>query len=198
MPEEHPDIRFVEVIVTQANRCREIIRGLLDFARQREPDRSPNDINMALQDSLTFLENQALFQNVHIEMELDPELPMATIDPSQMERVFLNMMINAAEAMEGEGSLTLTTEFDPVAEQIIILVSDTGHGITEEDQRRIFDPFFTTKEVGQGTGLGLALSYGIIREHDGSITVDSTVEEGTTFTVRLPATIGKKVPAVNE
>ena len=198
MPAEHPDVRFVEVIVTQANRCREIIRGLLDFARQREPVRRPNDINLALQDSLTFLENQALFQNVHIEMELDPELPMAIIDPSQMERVFMNMMINAAEAMDGEGCLTLTTEFDPDDVQIIILVSDTGRGITEEDKRRIFDPFFTTKEVGQGTGLGLALSYGIIREHDGSIAVESEVDKGTTFIVRLPASIEEKVPEVNE
>jgi two-component system NtrC family sensor kinase len=197
MPAEHPDVRFVEVIVTQANRCREIIRGLLDFARQREPVRRPNDINLALQDSLTFLENQALFQNVHIEMELDPELPMAIIDPSQMERVFMNMMINAAEAMDGEGCLTLTTEFDPDDVQIIILVSDTGRGITEEDKRRIFDPFFTTKEVGQGTGLGLALSYGIIREHDGTIAVESEVDKGTTFIVRLPASIEEKGPEVN-
>jgi two-component system NtrC family sensor kinase len=197
MPEEHPDIRFVEVIVTQANRCREIIRGLLDFARQREPDRSPNDINTVLQDTVTLLENQALFHNIQIEMALDPELPLAVIDPSQMERVFMNMIINAAEAMEGQGNLTLTTEFDPIEEQIIIFVSDTGYGINEADMRRIFDPFFTTKEVGQGTGLGLALSYGIIREHEGSISVESEVGKGTTFIVRLPAAFEEKVPIVN-
>jgi signal transduction histidine kinase len=197
MPEEHPDIRFVEVIVTQANRCREIIRGLLDFARQREPDRSLNDINMVLQDTVTLLENQALFHNIQIEMALDPELPVAVIDPSQMERVFMNMIINAAEAMEGQGNLTLTTEFDPIEDQIIILVSDTGQGITEDDMQRIFDPFFTTKEVGQGTGLGLALSYGIIREHEGSIAVESEVGKGTTFVVRLPAALEEKVPIIN-
>jgi two-component system NtrC family sensor kinase len=197
MPEEHPDIRFVEVIVTQANRCREIIRGLLDFARQREPDRSRNDINTVLQDTVTLLENQALFHNIQIEMALDPELPLAVIDPSQMERVFMNMIINAAEAMEGQGNLTLTTEFDPIEEQIIIFVSDTGNGINEDDMQKIFDPFFTTKEVGQGTGLGLALSYGIIREHDGSIAVESEVGKGTTFSVRLPAALEEKAPIVN-
>jgi len=197
MPEEHPDIRFVKVIVTQANRCREIIRGLLDFARQREPDRSPNDINTVLQDTVTLLENQALFLNIQIEMALDPELPLAVIDPSQMERVFMNMIINAAEAMEGQGNLTLTTEFDPMEEQIIIFVSDTGNGINEDDMQKIFDPFFTTKEVGQGTGLGLALSYGIIREHEGSIAVESEVSKGTTFIVRLPASLEEEAPIVN-
>jgi two-component system NtrC family sensor kinase len=122
---------------------------------------------------------------------------LAVIDPSQMERVFMNMIINAAEAMEGQGNLTLTTEFDPIEEQIIIFVSDTGNGINEDDMQKIFDPFFTTKEVGQGTGLGLALSYGIIREHDGSIAVESEVGKGTTFSVRLPAALEEKAPIVN-
>jgi len=186
MPAEHQDIDYVDKIVIQANRCRDIIRGLLDFARQREPNKTLCDVNSVLQECMSLLENQALFHNIQITKELDPKLPSAVIDPSQIERVFMNMIINAAEAMGGSGNLTLATRSDPIGGIIEIVIADTGHGIAEEDMRRIFDPFFTTKEVGQGTGLGLAISYGIVKEHGGSILVESAVGKGTTFTVRLP------------
>ena len=101
----------------------------------------------------------------------------------------MNIIINAAEAMEGYGNLTLATGFDPIEHFIEVIIADTGHGIAEEDMRRIFDPFFTTKEVGQGTGLGLAISYGIVKEHGESILVESAVGKGTTFTIRLPVIV---------
>ena len=188
MPSRNPETRYVEVIVTQANRCRDIIRGLLDFARQREPNKVSTDINILLHESMSLLENQALFHNIQITKEFEAKLPSAIIDPSQIERVFMNIIINAAEAMDGSGRLALRTKFDPSEGFIDILFEDTGHGISEEDTRRIFDPFFTTKEVGRGTGLGLAISYGIVQEHGGTILVDSTIGRGTTFTVRLPVT----------
>ncbi len=111
---------------------------------------------------------------------------MAVIDPSQIERVFMNMIINAAEAMDGSGELTITTREITKTGDIAISFADTGTGISEENLRKIFDPFFTTKDVGHGTGLGLAISYGLVRSHKGSILVDSKVGTGTTFTINLP------------
>jgi hypothetical protein len=110
------------------------------------------------------------------------------MDPSQVQQVFMNMIINAAEAMSGVGQLTLTTRHVPADSAIEAEFTDTGHGVSQEDLDRIFDPFFTTKEVGHGTGLGLAISYGIVQEHKGTITVESQVGQGATFTIRLPVT----------
>jgi two-component system NtrC family sensor kinase len=186
MPEEYPGTDYVEKIVVQANRCRDIIRGLLDFARQREPVKTLCNVNIVLQDSISLLENQALFHNIEVVKEFDAEIPEAVIDPSQIERVFINMIINAAEAMDGVGRLTLLTNPGPIDETIEVVIADTGHGISKENLRRVFDPFFTTKVVGRGTGLGLAISYGIVKEHGGTISVKSKVGLGTTFIIRLP------------
>jgi two-component system NtrC family sensor kinase len=186
MPTDDPNVASVRIIVNQANRCRDIIRGLLDFARQREPDKALCNVNDILLESISLLERQALFHNVKITKDFDVELPVTTIDPSQIERVFLNMIVNAAEAMNGQGNLTLATRYDPLEDCIEAEISDTGHGIKAENLRYVFDPFFTTKEVGKGTGLGLAISYGITREHDGTISVKSEVGKGTTFIIRLP------------
>jgi signal transduction histidine kinase len=103
-----------------------------------------------------------------------------------MQQVFMNLIINAAEAMESGGRLTLATRFDPAEGCVEVEFRDTGHGISEEDMERIFDPFFTTKDVGHGTGLGLSISYGIVKEHKGAISVESEVGRGATFVVRLP------------
>ncbi|MEW6568936.1 MAG: cache domain-containing protein, partial [Chloroflexota bacterium] len=176
----------VRKVVTQADRCRDIIRGLLDFSRQRKPDKTVCSINAVLQECIALVENQALFHNIQIIEELQPDLPTAVIDPSQIERVFMNLIINAAEAMDGGGKLMLATRYDPEHTAIEIRVSDTGHGIPAEYLDRIFDPFFTTKDPGHGTGLGLAISYGIVKEHRGTISVESEPGKGTTFTVRLP------------
>ncbi len=173
-------------IVTQANRCRDIIRGLLDFSRQRKPDTTVCDINAVIQECVTFVENQASFQNIEIVERFETDLPMTVVDPSQMQQVFLNMIINAAEAMEDGGTLTLETRSNLTERTIEIIITDTGYGIPEEHFAKLFDPFFTTKEVGHGTGLGLAISYGIIREHEGEISIESKVGEGSTFRIRLP------------
>jgi two-component system NtrC family sensor kinase len=179
----------LQKIVTQANRCRDIIRGLLDFSRQRKPDKTLCDINNVLKECVSLLEDQALFHNIRIISNLEVKLPMAVIDPSQIERVFMNMIINAAEAMEGSGQLTLITRFDPVGRFIDVEFTDTGHGIAKKNLEKIFDPFFTTKDTGHGVGLGLAISYGIIKEHKGTIIVESEVDKGTTFIVRIPVMV---------
>ena len=182
-----PDTKFsLEKIVGQADRCRDIIRGLLDFSRQRAPDKTYFDINSIIDDCVSLVELQALFHNIQIIRNLQSDLPMAVIDPSQIERVFMNLIINAAEAMEGSGHLTISTRENQDTDDIEIAFSDTGTGISEENIKRIFDPFFTTKDVGHGTGLGLAISYGLVRSHKGSILVESEVGHGTTFTVILP------------
>jgi two-component system NtrC family sensor kinase len=179
----------LQKIVVQANRSRDIIRGLLDFSRQRKPDKTLCNINNLLTESLSFLENQALMQNIKIVTQFDNDIPSIVIDPSQVQRVFINMIVNAAEAMNGNGQLSMTTLHNLPKGFIEVVISDTGTGITEENLEKIFDPFFTTKETGHGVGLGLAISYGIIKEHGGSISVESEVGIGTTFTIRLPVTV---------
>ncbi len=187
---DDPTKQTLQKIVVQANRSRDIIRGLLDFSRQRKPDKTLCNINNLLTESLSFLENQALMQNIKIVTHFEDDIPSIVIDPSQVQRVFINMIVNAAEAMNGNGQLSMTTIHNQVKKFIEIVISDTGSGITEENLEKIFDPFFTTKETGHGVGLGLAISYGIIKEHGGSISVESEVGKGTTFTIRLPITGG--------
>jgi len=179
----------LEKIVGQANRCRDIIRGLLDFARQRKPDKAFCDINEVIDECVSLVEHQALFHNIQVIKHLQGDLPLAVIDSAQIERVFINMIVNAAEAIEGSGYLNISTRYSKRKDAIEIAFSDNGPGISQEDLKKIFDPFFTTKDVGHGTGLGLAISYGIIKGHQGTIIVDSQEGRGTTFIVELPVKV---------
>ena len=179
----------LQKIIVQANRCRDIIRGLLDFSRQKKPDKTQCNINTMLQGCVALVEKHAVFQNVQIIWNLEDDLPMVILDPSQVERVFLNLIINAAEAMDGNGRLTLITRYLKKKKIVEIKIQDTGHGITKENIGKIFDPFFTTKETGHGVGLGLAISYGIVKEHKGILEVESELEKGTTFTISFPLKI---------
>ena len=179
-------ITSLEKIVVQANRCRDIIRGLLDFSRQREPDKALYNVNSVIGSCIALVEHQALFHNIQIVKNFQENLPLAILDASQIERVFINIIMNAAEAMEGNGKLSLDTRFDEEKQSIEIIFSDTGPGINEEHLKIIFDPFFTTKDVGHGTGLGLAISYGIVKGHKGKLSVESEVGKGTAFLISLP------------
>jgi two-component system NtrC family sensor kinase len=176
----------LEKIVKQADRCRDIIRGLLDFSRQRKPEKRLSSVNRVLEECVSLVDNQVLFHNIRIVRRLSPSLPQVFMDPSQVQQVFMNMILNAAEAMNEGGQLTLTTRYEPGAQMVEVEFTDTGHGIKDEDLDRIFSPFFTTKEVGHGTGLGLAISYGIVKEHRGTITVESEEGHGATFAICLP------------
>ena len=186
LPEEDAKRGDLMRIVQEAGRCKEIVKSLLEFARQTEPKMEPTDINRAINDGLFFLVNQALFHNIQIIKKFDLFLPFVQGNASQLKQVFMNIIVNAAEAMHGSGMLTITTSPAPDRKTVFVEFSDTGEGIPEENFTRIFDPFFTTKEVGKGTGLGLATSYGIIEDHGGKIGVKSKVGEGTTFTIELP------------
>jgi len=176
----------LEKIVKQADRCRDIIRGLLDFSRQRKPEKRQSNVNRVLEECISLVDNQVLFHNIRIVQHLSANLPPVFMDPSQIQQVFMNMILNAAEAMHGGGRLTLTTRHVPAEQAVEVEFADTGHGIKEADLDRIFSPFFSTKEVGHGTGLGLAISYGIVKEHKGTITVESEEGRGATFTICLP------------
>jgi two-component system NtrC family sensor kinase len=191
---EDPKKKSLEKIVGQATRCRDIIRGLLDFSRQRKPDKTLSNINTVMEQCLSFVEKQALFLNIDIIKNFQEDLPMMVIDASQIERVIMNMIINAAEAMDGEGVLIVSTRSTDDNRSVELEFRDTGPGISEENIEKIFDPFFTTKDVGHGTGLGLAISYGVVKAHQGTIVVESELGEGTIFTVRLPVKTMEEVP----
>jgi PAS domain S-box-containing protein len=186
LPEDDPRRGDLVRIVQEAGRCKEIVKSLLEFARQTEPKMEPTDINRAISDGLFFLVNQALFHNIHIVKKLDSFLPFVRGNAGQLKQVFMNIIVNAAEAMHGNGTLTITTFPAPDRKTVFVEFTDTGEGIPAENFTRIFDPFFTTKEVGKGTGLGLATSYGIIEDHGGKISVKSKLGEGTTFIIELP------------
>jgi len=177
----------LEKIVQEATRCKDIVKSLLEFSRQTEPKMEPIDINKAITDGLFFLENQALFHNIEIVKNLTPVLPRVLGNAGQLKQVFMNIIVNAAEAMHGNGTLAINTT--PSEDQRVVWIefSDTGEGIPRGNLSRIFDPFFTTKELGKGTGLGLSTSYGIIDGHGGRIDVKSQVGKGTTFRIELPA-----------
>jgi len=193
VPDDDPMRGSLQKIVTQADRSKDIIRGLLDFSRQTKPQKMPSNVNHILLECVSLVEKQPIFHNIEIEKDFVGTLPLISVDPSQIQQVFMNMIINAAEAMEGSGRLILETRFDAVDNTVDVIFTDTGHGIREEDMTRLFDPFFTTKEVGHGTGLGLAISYGIVRKHRGTITVESEIGKGTTFIISLPATVEERI-----
>jgi len=184
--EDDPKRASFEKINNEAERCRKIVKGLLDFSRQTEPEMKSVAINIIIDESLALVKNQPLFLNIDINKTLDPSLPMVNADPSQIQQVFMNIILNAVEAMEGKGELTIITGLTDNKKYVFASFADTGYGITEKNVQKIFDPFFTTKETGHGTGLGLSISYGIVKKHNGEIDVKSELNKGTTFIVKLP------------
>jgi PAS domain S-box-containing protein len=174
----------LEVIAREAGRARDIVRNLLDFARQTKPQRLPTDVNHVLKQTLDLIRQHIEKSGVVITEDYAPDVGLLTLDSGQIKQVFLNLITNAAQAMPKGGTLSLRTA--RLGDEVAISVSDTGQGIPPEIQGRIFEPFFTTKAVGEGTGLGLSVSFGIIQEHGGRISVESRVGHGSTFTVWLP------------
>jgi two-component system NtrC family sensor kinase len=178
----------LEKTIAEASRCKYIVKGLFDFAHQTEPKVQDADINGILARTLAVTRDQALFRNITITRNLCSSLPWILVDVGQIQQVFTNIVLNAAHAMRGEGELTVVTKVTPDEKNIEIEFRDTGCGIEQENLEKIFEPFFTTKEVGKGTGLGLAVSYGIIKRHNGTIEVRSKLGSGTSFIIRLPIT----------
>jgi two-component system NtrC family sensor kinase len=183
----HPQTREnVEVIIGQTMRCQQIVTRLLDFSRQSLGEKKSCQVNEIIERCVDLIGHQAIFHNIKIAQELDPELPQIVGDPGQLQQVFTNLILNAADAMRGQGVITITSRPAPQQEGAILTFTDTGRGIAPEIKDKIFEPFFTTKPPGKGTGLGLSIVYGVIQRHGGSIEAESPPEGGTTFTVRLP------------
>ncbi len=176
----------VDRILKDAKRCRDIVKELLEFTRQTRHLMQPHNVNQSLTRTLFLLENQALFQNITITKDLDASLPLVQADIQQLNHLFMNIILNAVQAMEGKGQLKLKSYFSDDSQRVCVEIADTGPGIPAEIIPRIFEPFFTTKEEGKGTGLGLSLAYNIVKNHGGRIRTESKPREGTTFIIELP------------
>lgn len=181
------------MIMEEATRCKTIVSDLLNFARQNEVLAQTTDVNALLTDTIEEITAQPVFEQVQVITELDPALPSIQADPAQLREVFVNLMTNAAEAMEGGGMLTIRTK-QAEDDMISISFEDTGCGIPEANLSKIFTPFFTTKPIGKGTGLGLAIVYGIVKMHRGQIYVESEEGVGSTFTITLPRRLPASTP----
>ncbi len=180
----------IEIIAEQAKKGSSVVQGLLDYSRQTGARREATAVNRIIEDIIRLLQPQAKKSAIKIIPALG-EMPDIHADPKQIEQVIFNLVMNAMQAIGRDGTIRIGTS-KTAGEKAEIVVKDTGPGIPEEIQCRIFDPFFTTKPVGKGTGLGLSVCLGIIRDHGGSIDVQSSAGEGATFTVRLPGGQGSR------
>jgi PAS domain S-box-containing protein len=181
---EDPSTKVLEKIERQTFRAAKIVNGLLNLARPAQVDAGPCDVNAVINDVLSLLEHQFRTGSIQVRKELAPVAPVVQGIEHKLQQVFLNLFLNARDAMPSGGWLTIVTRAD--AGGAAIEVADTGSGIPPEQLSRIYDPFFTTKEIGKGTGLGLSISYGIVHEHGGTIACESQVGQGTRFSIRLP------------
>jgi two-component system NtrC family sensor kinase len=195
---DQPELREdLEVIVRETKRCRDIVKGLLDFARQSQPEKRPAAINAIIGQAVRIVQNQLMIRHVQVKQNLQEQVPPMNVDANQIQQVLVNLLLNANDAIDEKGGvITISTKAarnggpradDAAAAKgsVEIKVSDTGAGIPRENLQKIFEPFFTTK--GQkGTGLGLAVVWGIIEKHGGRVTVESEVGKGTTFSILLP------------
>ncbi|MEK6776268.1 MAG: PAS domain S-box protein [bacterium] len=186
MQPDNPEMEELSIIIHQTERIAKLIQQLMDFARDTRPSFESTDIHQVIDNILTLVRHQLKKNNITLAADLNDSVPKIVADPNQLQQVFLNIIINAIQAMPDGGRLGIETSADKDEESVRIRISDTGHGIPKEYVSNIFNPFFTTKEVGQGTGLGLAVSHRIIENHRGKIEVESRVHEGTCFTVILP------------
>lgn len=193
--QKYPDLsdqvkKDTEKIMKASLHAREVVKKLMLFARQMPPQKTQVSLNQVVEESLYFLESRCAKEGIKIIRNLSQNIPDITADPAQMTQVFVNIAVNAIQAMPNGGELTIKTESS--GKTISFIVEDTGVGMDEGIVKKIFIPFFTTKEIGKGTGLGLPVVHGIVASHGGSIDVKSKVGQGTSFEIRLP------VPESNE
>jgi two-component system, NtrC family, sensor kinase len=202
MPEGSQDAADLDLVIRETKRCAAIIRRLLDFARDKPPEKRFADLNQVIEDTARLVRRPATLRDVDITLDFDRGLPPIWIDPDQIKQVVMNLLVNAQHAIEGKGAITVRTRLLPQPRKpqpgadatplVELSVTDTGCGIPEENFRRIFDPFFTTK-MGVGTGLGLSVSHAIVEAHGGTIEVESEVGEGSTFRIYLPLTTSPEI-----
>ncbi|MGD9007496.1 MAG: ATP-binding protein [Desulfobacteraceae bacterium] len=181
--EKHSDLKIIEKHVKN---CKAIVEDLLSFSRSSKTEEKKHKIHEIIDEVLNFVKQHAKVEHLEIIRKYDEEVPVILLDEKKIKQVFINLIMNASHAIGGSGTIEIRTNYDQPNESIQVQVSDSGHGISKANMKRIFDPFFTTKPTGEGTGLGLSVSYGIIKNHGGEITVESEPGEGSTFTVILP------------
>jgi two-component system NtrC family sensor kinase len=180
------DLReYLGLIRSEAFRCKMITNGLLDFSRTRTTEHAPVNLADVISSVARLLSHQQRGQNVEFQIDTPDDLPRISGDAGQLQQAVIALATNAIDAMPNGGVLRIASRRN--GSTVLVEVIDTGLGIPQENVTKIFEPFFTTKEVGRGTGLGLAVCYGILTEHGGSLDVQSTVGVGTTFTISLPA-----------
>ncbi|HPP45006.1 MAG TPA: ATP-binding protein, partial [Methanomassiliicoccaceae archaeon] len=198
MDDGHPSKENMEKIIYQTNRCKKIVQNLLDFARTPSGDMRPININEVIVTSLNLVKDQSMFLGIKVRQDLSDNLPLVMGDSSRLEEVFLNLFVNASDAMDARGVLEIST-WSSSTNAVKISIRDNGRGIDRAYLPHIFEPFFTTKDPGQGTGLGLSITYGIIQKHNGFIDVESEPGKGTTFIITIPAYLGtSEKSGVNE
>ena len=176
----------LQVIIDETIRCRKIIQELLEFSKGSDPAKAPTDINETVFKALNILENEFLLKRIEVDKNLASDLPNVMADGSQMEQVFVNLLINAVQAVPNDGTVQVKSSLSEQESCVSIEVTDNGPGISRKEQSKIFEPFFSTKP--NGTGLGLSVSYGIVRNHQGNISVQSRPGKGTRFIVNIPIT----------
>jgi two-component system NtrC family sensor kinase len=181
---DQQDREDLDLIIRETKRAREIVRSLLDFARETPSRKTLLDVNDLLRQTLQLLGKREAFQDINLVDDLAEHLPPLLGDRNQLQQVFVNLSLNACEAMPDGGTLLISTSC--ASDRVEIKFADSGSGIKPEHLDKIFEPFFTTKPVGKGTGLGLSVSYGIVQQHGGTLEVESQERKGTTFTITLP------------
>ena len=189
LPDDSPEAEDLDLVIQETKRCAVIIRRLLDFAREKTPEKKYSDINKLIRETTHLIHQSAQVADIDIILDLDEAIPAVWIDEDLVKQVIMNMLVNAQHAIDDGGTISVKTRDrrqDEENDMVEISITDTGCGISEENLQRIFDPFFTTKGVGKGTGLGLSVSHGTIVAHGGMIEVSSEEGVGTEFRVYLP------------
>jgi signal transduction histidine kinase len=184
VPKDGPLKEGLDIVIHETIRCKSIIQELLEFSREREPEKTLSNINSVIEKALSILENEFRLHYIDLDKDLSSQMPDALLDVNQIEQVLVNLLLNAIESIEEHGRITIRSRLTADERCLEVQITDTGCGISSEDMNRVFDPFFSTKI--KGTGLGLAVSYGIIQNHQGNILVSSEPGEGSTFTIAIP------------
>jgi len=180
----------IKIIEEYVERARKVVHSMLGYARKMEPHLEDVDVNGIVNQTIDMLENYSRINNIDIQTDLERDIPIIAGDEAQLQQVFMNLISNAIDAIGKDGLIKVTSLRND--QNITISVTDNGPGIPREQQKKVFDPFFTTKNTGNGTGLGLWVTYDIVKRMGGTITLKSEMEKGTTFMVKLPIVIPEK------
>ena len=189
LPEGDQRRADLEMIVSEATRCKTIVRGLLDFARQSQVNRVATNIIALLNDIRAIMNSRVADSSVKLIIDVPNDLPELMLDAAQIKQMLINLVSNGVDACGERGTVTVTARYDQNAQTVHIQVSDDGCGIPPENMPKLFTPFFTTKAPTKGTGLGLAIAYGVVKMHMGNISAESELGKGTTFTITLPVEV---------